>query len=70
LLLAELELELELELEELDAEGRKELEELDGREGAGAAGLTIAAGRAGVDWGARYVELDGVAVDRGGGEDR
>ncbi len=93
------ELELELELEELDEEGREELDELDGRgddgagaalrtgagggdgrltvggddagrEGAGVAGLTVAAGRAGVDWGARYVEADGVAVDRGGVEGR
>jgi hypothetical protein len=99
--------ELELELEELDEEGREELDELDGREddgagallretaasrdgggddagreGAGAGGLTVAAGRAGVDWGARYVEVDGVGVagryvevdgvtvDRGGGDCR
>ena len=87
--------ELELELEELDEEGREELDELDGREddgagallwetvagrdgggdgrltgggddagreGAGVAGLTVVAGRAGVDWGARYVEVDGVGV--------
>ena len=41
-----------------------------GREGAGVAGLTVGAGRTGADWGARYVEVDEVTVERGGVEGR